>query len=319
MLNTTVGPEMRNMVVVLGPTASGKTRLGVELARELGGEIVSADSRQVYRGLDIGAGKDLDEYSSGGSPVAYHLIDIVDLDSEFSVFEYQQRFFSVFEDLLARTVIPIVVGGSGLYLRALIEGISPIPSVDPELRQRLRDRLANEGAAGLRAELTKLDPMTAERLAPADSQRLLRALEVALGTGRPLSSWIAEKPVGGGGIDAVWIGLTLPRALLYDRIALRVERMLADGWVDEVERLLAAGLSPSLAAFQAIGYRELAGHIGGETTLEEATERIVRATRQYAKRQMTWFRRQSGVVWFSAAEASPTDILDYLTRAGLRL
>ncbi len=206
----------------------------------------------------------------------------------------------------------MLVGGSGLYLQALIEGISPIPPIDAELRRRLRQRLEEEGLEPLRAELRQLDPVTAERLAPADSQRLLRALEVGLGTGRPLSAWIAEKPVGDGGIEAVWIGLTLPRALLYDRISDRVKRMLAEGWVAEVRHLLAAGLSPSLPAFQAIGYRELVGHVAGEATLEEATERIVQATRRYAKRQMTWFRRRSAIEWFPAMETNPATVLEHL-------
>ncbi len=306
---------MTPVLTIVGATATGKSAVALELAGPLGGEIINADALQVYRGFDIGTAKPSRQERRR---VPHHLLDILDPHEPFSAGEFARRARRVIEEIRGRQRLPMLVGGSGLYLRALIDGISPIPSVDPRLRERLRDRLAGEGVAVLRAELSRLDPPTAERLAPADTQRLLRALEVAQGTGRPLSAWIAEKPLGGGGIDAVWIGLTLPRALLYDRIARRVERMLADGWVDEVERLLAAGLSPTLAAFQAIGYRELASHMGGETTLEEAIERIVRATRNYAKRQMTWFRRQAGVEWFPAAAASSATILDHLARAGLR-
>ncbi len=304
---------MPPVLCLVGPTASGKTGLALDLAGPFCGEIVNADALQVYRGFDIGTAKaGQDERRR----VAHHLLDILEPHEPFSAGEFARRARQVIEEIRGRRHRPILVGGSGLYLRALIEGISPIPPVDPELRQRLRGRLEAEGIEALRAELSRLDPATAERLAPADTQRLLRALEVALGTDRPLSAWIDEKPTGGG-IDAAWIGLTLPRSLLYDRISIRVGRMLADGWVDEVRRLLAAGLSPSLPAFQAIGYRELAGHIAGEATLEEATERIVRATRQYAKRQMTWFRRQPGVAWFEATETGPSAILDHLARQGL--
>ena len=306
---------MPPVLSVVGPTATGKSALAMALAGPLGGEIVNADALQVYRGFDIGTAK---PGAVDRDRVAHHLLDILDPDEPFSAGEFARRAHAVIDEIQGRRHLPILVGGSGLYLRALIEGISPIPNVEPELRDRLRARFEEEGTEALRSELARLDPVTAGRLAPADKQRLLRALEVVLGTGRPLSAWIAEKPVGGGGIDAVWIGLTLPRALLYDRIAVRVERMLASGWVDEVRGLLATGLSPSVPAFQAIGYRELAGHIAGEATLEEATERIVRATRQYAKRQMTWFRRQSEVEWFPTTEASSSAILDHLAQRGLR-
>jgi tRNA dimethylallyltransferase len=307
---------MPPVLAIVGATATGKSSLALELAEPLGGEIINADALQVYRGFDIGTAKPSRE---DRRRVAHHLLDILEPDEPFSAGEFARRARQAIAEIRGRRRLPMLVGGSGLYLRALIEGISPIPAIDPELRQRLRRRLEAEGVEALRLELRRLDPVTAARLAAGDSQRLLRALEVAVGTGRPLSAWIAEEPVGDGGIDAVWIGLTLPRALLYDRIAVRVGRMLAAGWMDEVRSLLAAGLSPSLPAFQAIGYRQLAGHVAGEATLEEATERIVRATRRYAKRQLTWFRRRPGVEWFPAAETSASTILDHLTRAGLRV
>ncbi len=304
---------MPPVLCIVGPTAAGKSSLALELAGPLAGELVNADALQVYRGFDVGTAKPSRE---DRRRVAHHLVDILDPDETFSAGEFARRGRAAIRQIRDRGRVPIVVGGSGLYLRALIEGISPIPAVDPGLRQGLRARLAAEGLEPLRAELRRLDPETAARLAPADSQRLLRALEVALGSGRPLSSWIAENPAGEG-IDAAWIGLTLPRGLLYDRIAIRVERMLADGWVDEVRRLLAEGLDRSLPAFQAIGYRELASHLDGELALEEATNRIVTATRQYAKRQMTWFRRQAGIEWFAGAEIRPAAVLERLARLGM--
>jgi tRNA dimethylallyltransferase len=307
---------MPPVLTIVGATATGKSAVALELADSVGAEIVNADALQVYRGLEIGTAKPSRE---DRRRIAHHLLDILEPHEPFSAGEFARRARAVIAEIRDRRRLPLLVGGSGLYLRALIGGISPIPAVAPELRGRLRRRLEGEGAESLRAELRRLDPTTAERLAPADTQRLLRALEVVLGTGRPLSSWIAERPVGDGGIEAVWIGLTLPRALLYDRIAARVERMLAAGWVDEVRLLLAAGHDPSLPAFQAIGYRELAAHVAGECTLEEATERIIRATRRYAKRQITWFRRQPDVEWFPAAETSASAILDHLERTGLKV
>ena len=306
---------MARILSIVGATATGKSALALELAGPLAGEIVNADALQVYRGFDIGTAKTGAEERRR---VRHHLLDILDPHEPFSAGEFARRARRVIEEIRSRDRLPILVGGSGLYLRALVEGISPIPPVDPRWRERLRRRLEVEGSAALRAELERLDPATARRLAPADSQRLLRALEVAHGTGRPLSSWIAEKPVGDGGLDAEWIGLTLPRTLLYHHIAVRVERMLADGWVEEVRRLLASGLSPSLPAFQAIGYRELSAHVAGEATLEEASQQIIRATRRYAKRQMTWFRRQPEVEWFAASEATPAAILEHLAHTDLR-
>ena len=305
---------MPPVLCVVGPTAAGKSALALELAGPLVGEIVNADALQVYRGFDIGTAK---PGAEDRRRVPHHLLDILEPHQQFSAGEFARRARRAIDEIQSRRRLPMLVGGSGLYLRALVEGISPIPAVDPELRRRLRQRLEAEGLEALRAELSRLDPETAARLAPADGQRLLRALEVALGTGRPLSAWLAERPVGGGGIDAVWIGLTVARALLYDRIAVRVGRMLAAGWVDEVRRLLESGLEPSLPAFQAIGYRELAAYIAGDSTLAEATERIVRATRRYAKRQMTWFRRQPGIAWFPADESSHSAVLAHLASNGI--
>jgi tRNA dimethylallyltransferase len=242
MLNSTVGPEMKNLVVVLGPTASGKTRLGVELARELGGEIVSADSRQVYRGLDIGAGKDLDEYSSGGSPVAYHLIDIVDLDSEFSVFEYQQRFFSVFEDLLARTVLPIVVGGSGLYLEAVLNGYRMVDvPADPVLRADL-EPLSQEALVDRLQALRRVHNTTDLE----DRDRLVRAIE---------QYSEQHEPEPGPEIRPVVLGVRWDREVLRGRIRKRLGERLEEGLIDEVQSLREAGVSWEKLSFLGLEYR----------------------------------------------------------------
>lgn len=286
-------------MVILGPTAVGKSALGMRLAEQLDGEIVNADALQVYRGFDVGTAKPTAEERRR---VRHHLIDILDPHEQFSAGDFARRARQAIEDIGQRSKVPIVVGGSGLYLRALLEGIAEIPPVDPRLTDYLRRRLGAEGLARQRLGLTLLDPETANRLASGDTQRTLRALAVALGTGRPLAAWIAERPYGRQPLPALRIGLTLPRAILYDRIADRVRSMVQEGWVEEVVELLDRGLSPSLPAFQAIGYRQLAGVARGRTTLEEAIAETIRATTRFAKRQATWYRNEKNITWFSADE-----------------
>ncbi|TNF71510.1 MAG: tRNA (adenosine(37)-N6)-dimethylallyltransferase MiaA [Acidobacteria bacterium] len=290
---------MGTLMVILGPTAVGKSALGMRLAEQLDGEIVNADALQVYRGFDVGTAKPTAEERRR---VRHHLIDILDPHEQFSAGDFARRARQAIEDIGQRSKVPIVVGGSGLYLRALLEGIAEIPPVDPRLTDYLRRRLGAEGLARQRLGLTLLDPETANRLAPGDTQRTLRALAVALGTGRPLAAWIAERPYGRQPLPALRIGLTLPRAILYDRIADRVRSMVQEGWVEEVVELLDRGLSPSLPAFQAIGYRQLAGVARGRTTLEEAIAETIRATTRFAKRQATWHRNEKNITWFSADE-----------------
>lgn len=283
-------------VAILGPTAVGKSWLGMQLATELNGEIVSADALQAYRGFDVGTAKPSPEDQLR---VPHHLIDILEASESFSAGEFARLALVAVQGILERRRQPLILGGSGLYLRALLEGISPIPPTSEEIRLELRQRVANEGLEALRKELLELDAVTADRLREGDTQRILRALEVVLSTGRPLSSWLSDNPIGHGPLAAVRIGLTLPRGVLYDRIAERVRRMIQSGWVEEVEGLLDRGFSPELPPFQAIGYRELAAHVDGDTSLEEAVAAIVRATRRYAKRQITWFRKERAVTWFS--------------------
>jgi tRNA dimethylallyltransferase len=288
---------MLPIISIMGTTATGKTALGVRLARELGGEVINADALQVYRGLDIGTDKPTPELRRR---VPHHLVDILDPHERYSAGEFVRRAEVVIEEIHGRGGLPIVVGGSGLYQRALLEGLSPMPPTDPEVRRELEARLETEGLEALRAELVELDPPTAERLAPADRQRTLRALEVLISTGRPLSAWVRRQPFGAQRRPAFRIGLTLPRAILYDSIAARVEEMVRLGWVEEVTTLIARGVDPSCPAFQAIGYRQIARHVTGEWSLEAATKDTVRATRRYAKRQTTWFRKEQGLHWISA-------------------
>jgi tRNA dimethylallyltransferase len=289
------------IVAIVGATATGKSALGLALAERLpgGGEIVNADALQVYRGFEVGTAK---PEPAERRRVPHHLIDILDPHERYSAGEFARRASQAIAAIRGRGRWPIVVGGSGLYLRALLAGISPVPAADPRVRERLRRRAALEGLAPLAAELARLDPATAARLAPGDSQRVLRALEVALVSGLPLSAWIAKQPFGTQSIAAIRVGLTLPRAILYDRIEGRVARMVESGWIEEVRGLIGRGLAPDLPAFQAIGYRQLVHHVRGDWSLARAIEETVRATRRFAKRQETWFRKEPDVTWFSAEE-----------------
>jgi tRNA dimethylallyltransferase len=290
---------MDPVLAIVGPTATGKSALAMALAERLGGEIVNADALQVYQGFDVGTAKPRPEERAR---VPHHLLDILEPNERYSAGEFARRAREAIAEIQGRGRAPIVVGGSGLYLRALFDGLSPVPPGDPEVRRELRERLESEGLAALREELISLDPVTAQRLGAGDTQRVLRALEVALVSGRPLSAWTAEQPFGTQGIAAVRVGLTLPRSILYDRIAGRVTQMLEAGWLDEVGTLLGRGFSPSLPAFQAIGYRQLVRYLGGMVSLELAVADIVRETRRFAKRQETWFRKEPAVDWFSAQD-----------------
>ena len=290
---------MNPVLAIVGPTATGKSALGMALAERLGGEILNADALQVYRGFDIGTAKPGAEERAR---VPHHLIDILEPHEPYSAGEFARRARETIAEIEGRGRLPIVVGGSGLYLRALFQGISPLPPGDPEVRQRLRERLTEEGLPALVQELWRLDPPTAARLKPGDTQRVLRALEVALVAGRPLSAFLTEQPFGAQRIAAINVGLTVPRSILYDQIAGRVARMVEGGWVEEVAGLLRQGLSPDLPAFQAIGYRQLVRHLRGDGSLDEAIGETVKATRRFAKRQETWFRKESDVTWFSAQE-----------------
>jgi len=302
------------LVALVGATATGKSALGLALAAALDGEIVNADALQVYRGFDLGTAKPTREEQAR---VRHHLLDILEPQQRFSAGEFARRAAAAIADIRGRGRLPIVVGGSGFYLRALLEGIAPLPAADPAIRAALRQRLTAAGPEALAAELRSLDPETAARLSPRDTQRVLRALEVVHTTGRPLPRWIAEQPFGRARVAATRVGLTLPRAVLYDRIGVRVRGMRERGLAAEVEGLLASGLDPGLPAFQAIGYRQFARHARGEWTLERAVEETIRATRRFAKRQETWFRKEPGVTWFDARdeEAVRTAVLAHIRRS----
>ena len=285
------------MIVICGPTASGKTALAAALARELGGEVVSADSMQVYRRMDIGTAKPTAEEMGD---VPHHMIDVADPEENYSVARYVQEAIPVVDGILARGRVPIVAGGTGLYIDNLIAGrqFAPFPA-ESGLREELQARARREGLAALAAELARVDPETAARLHPNDEKRIIRALEVWQATGRTLSQHDRESRAVPPRYAALTIGLDFAdRADLRARIDRRVDEMMERGLEEEVRGLLAGGLSPGCTAMQAIGYKELAAALAEGRPAAEGAEEIKLRSRQYAKRQLTWFRRNRDVRWF---------------------
>jgi tRNA dimethylallyltransferase len=287
------------VLALVGPTASGKTALSLEIASRLDAEIVNADALQVYRGLDIGTAKpSLEERSR----VPHHLVDILEPAKSFSAGEFARRARAAIAEIESRGKLALVVGGSGLYLRALFEGLKELPQHQPAVRLALQAELEERGLPRLYEQLAACDGETAARLRPGDTQRILRAIEVYRSSGKPLSWWLAQ-PSSEAPIRRLMIGLTVPRTILYDRIAVRVRDMMRRGWVREVAALLEIGTSPSAPAFQAIGYRQVVHHLEGRSSLQAATEEAILATRHYAKRQETWFRRERDLYWFQGPQA----------------
>jgi tRNA dimethylallyltransferase len=284
------------LVAIVGPTASGKSALGVWLAERLNGEVIACDSTQLYRGFDIGTAKPSREERR---TVKHHLVDVLDGSEEATAGGYRERAVSVLGDLRARKKLPIFTVGTGLYLRVLLEGLADVPQRSEELRERLRATAAEHGPGHLHRVLHRMDRESAKKIAPADEQKLIRAIEVCLLAKRPLSEVhrTGQKPLEGW--RAVKIGLAPEREKLYERVHARTDAMLAAGWLEEVQGLLQSGIAEAAKAFDFIGYRELRGVLRGEMKLEDARMAIQQATRRYAKRQMTWFRREKGVKWLN--------------------
>lgn len=289
------------VVVIVGPTAVGKSVVAIAIAEWCGGEVVSADAFQVYRGLDIGTAKVGDE---ARARVPHHCIDVADPDEHYTAGRYAREAAAAIAGIHDRGRTAVVAGGSGFYVRALIDGLAPLPSRDPAWRRALEAVGQRRGLRFLHAMAEALDPAWAGAVGSADRQRLLRGLEVTLRCGRPMSELLDRRGWTGPHYEPAWIGVTLPRPLLYACIDERIDRMLAAGWLQEVVRLVADGYTDA-PALRAIGYRELAAHLRGEISLAEARERLARATRRYAKRQLTWFRRQTPAHWFELDDAGP--------------
>ncbi|MFF3850456.1 tRNA (adenosine(37)-N6)-dimethylallyltransferase MiaA [Streptomyces sp. NPDC002328] len=289
------------VIAVVGPTAAGKSDLGVFLAQQLGGEVVNADSMQLYRGMDIGTAKLTPEERDG---VTHHLLDIWDVTVTASVAEYQRLARARIDALLAEGRWPILVGGSGLYIRGAVDNLE-FPGTDPEVRARLEEELTLRGSGALHARLAAADPEAAQAILPSNGRRIVRALEVIEITGKPFT---ANLPGHDSVYDTVQIGVDVARPELDERIARRVDRMWDAGLVDEVSALEAHGLRQGRTASRALGYQQVLAALAGECTLDEARVETVRATKRFARRQDSWFRRDPRVHWLSGAVADRSEL-----------
>ena len=299
---------MKNIICIAGPTASGKTSLAVELAKFMNGEVVSCDSMQIYKRMTIGTAKPVSEEMEG---IPHHMIDICEPEEDFSVSKYCEMATPIVEDIIARGKTAIIAGGTGLYMDSLIKGndFAPFPATGH--RERLEEKLAQVGLDNLLAELAAVDPEAAER-SQRNPRRVIRALEVFYETGETITAHNLRTQAIPPRFDPLWIGLDFePRQLLYDRIDLRVDIMLQQGLLEEIRELLASGIPKSCTAMQAIGYKEFIAALDGRMTIEEAAEDLKKASRHYAKRQLTWFKRNKNIHWLTrTAETSPEEILE---------
>jgi tRNA dimethylallyltransferase len=288
------------VVAVVGPTATGKTALAVELARRLGGEVVNADSMQLYRGMDIGTAKPTAEERAG---VPHHVYDLWSVREPASVAEYRRHARATVDRLRAEGRVPLLVGGSGLYVRAVLDELD-IPATDPQVRARLAGELADAGPAALHARLAAVDPDAAAAILPSNGRRIVRALEVVELTGGPFRARLPEPTPH---YPVVGVGLDRDPTELDERVADRVDRMWANGFVAEVEALAAEGLREGPTASRALGYAQVLASLDGTLTADEARERTVSTTRRFVRRQRSWFRRDATLAWF---DASRSDLVD---------
>ncbi len=293
-------------MAIVGPTASGKTALAIEIARQFEGEIVSADSRQIYRGMDIGTAKPT---AAELAAAPHHLIDVANPDEEYTVAQYKRDADAAISDILSRKKLPVLAGGTGLYVKAVLENLNiPAVKADPELRAKLEAEINVEGLGTVFQKLVALDPEAAYVVDPANPRRVVRALEVALSTGMPFT---AQRKKHEPLYEPLVIGLDLGAEILRERIDKRVDQMMKDGLVTEVESLLKK-YGPDLTAFDAIGYREIIKHLNGEAALADAVAEIKMNTWHYAKRQMTWFRKDKNVRWIKDPQESMALVKNFL-------
>jgi tRNA dimethylallyltransferase len=293
---------MNKIICVVGPTASGKTALAIELAKELNGEVISCDSMQIYRGMDIGTAKPTQEEMQG---IPHHMIDICDPTEDFSVSRYTDMATPILEDVLARGKTAIIAGGTGLYVDSLIRGneFSPIPATGH--RERLEKRIEAEGVDPLLEELRKVDPESAEN-SMRNPRRIIRALEVFYETGETITAHNLKTQTIPPRYNPIWIGLDFTnRTDLYARIDRRVEIMLETGLMEEIKTILASGIPEKATALQAIGYKEFVDALAGRSTLQSAVAQVQQSSRRYAKRQLTWFRRNERMNWIIREPETP--------------
>ena len=288
---------MNNIICIAGPTASGKTALAVELAKELNGEVISCDSMQVYKRMDIGTAKPTYEEMQG---IAHHMLDVAEPDEDFSVSRYCAMASHILDDIVARGKTAIIAGGTGLYIDSLIKGndFAPFPSTG--VREKLEAQADAEGMESMLSWLKSIDPEAAARLHLSDRKRIIRALEVFLETGETITEHNRRTQAIPPKYNPLWLGLDFAdRAELYRRIDLRVGIMLEQGLVEEIRNLLSSGIPAKCTAMQAIGYKEFVAALSGQGTIEEAADEVRKSSRHYAKRQLTWFRRNKNIHWLT--------------------
>ncbi len=286
---------MNNIICIAGPTASGKTALAVALAKELGAEVVSCDSMQVYKGMDIGTAKPTQEERQG---IVHHMIDVAQAEEDFSVSRYCAMATPIVEDIIARGKTAIIAGGTGLYMDALIKGNDFAPCPSTGVRERLEEQADREGMNAMRALLHSIDPEAVQRI--HDRKRLIRALEVYYETGETITEHNRRTQAVPPKFSPLWLGLDFEdRGQLYQRIDLRVSLMLQQGLVAEIQGLLDAGIPETCTAMQAIGYKEFVAALRGQGSIGEAADRVRQSSRRYAKRQLTWFRRNKAIHWLT--------------------
>ena len=298
--------SLPSVLVIAGPTASGKTAAAIDVARHFDGELVGADSVQVYRGFDIGSAKPTPE-ELGGLP--HHLLDVLDPDEDVDAVAYAGLADAAIRNIGSRGKLPIVVGGTGLWIRALVRGLVDVPPADPEIRRRLEQAASIEGGPALHSRLAQIDPISADAVHPNDTLRIVRALEVHEQTGKPLGVLRAEHALGAPRYNAVLIVLDMDREQHGTVVEHRAKQMLDAGWIDEV-RSLRSRWGDDIRAFGSVGYRDVLAHVRDEVPLDETLRRIRKSTRIYARRQRTWFKSEPGVSWRceSAALREPSGL-----------
>jgi len=292
MVSPTKKPKV---IVICGPTGIGKTTVGIQLAEKLGGEIISADSMQIYRYMDIGTAKPTADEQNR---LLHHMIDIVDPAEDFDAVRFAQMARKKVMQLHQKGVLPVIVGGTGLYIKALLQGLFQSNPVDSQIRERLMQEAAEDGSSSLHDRLKQVDPDTAERLHPNDAYRIVRALETIESTGRPISEHHQDHGFADEPFDALKVGLQMDRQKLYDRIDQRVDLMIDAGLPEEVKKLLGMGYTADLKAMQSIGYRHMAAFIEGSLPWDECVRTLKRDTRRFAKRQFTWFGADNQIHWY---------------------
>ena len=286
---------MKKAIIIVGPTAVGKTKLSIELAKVLNSEIISADSMQIYRGMDIGTAKVKENEKEG---IKHHLIDVIDPDQNFSVNDFQEKAFTIIEHLNKKNIIPIIAGGTGLYINSLAYKLHfQKTKADTGIRKKWNKKAEQYGLSYVYDHLKKIDPDSAKRIDPRNAHRIIRAIEVYESSGRPMSTEYNKELFENDSYDFIMIGLNTDRETLYERINQRVDLMLEEGLIEETQQLIRR-YDPNSHGFKAIGYREAIDYLYGKTTKDEMIHLIKRNSRRYAKRQLTWFRRDRRIIWF---------------------